>query len=99
MPLKKATGVSVEKFEEDWRRTMNTYYYGYRAQKEAIEELGKTATLPVNSVSTFSISSDSSKIAIVGKDDQNQFDHSLFLATRKKNSEKNTSILDFFFQM
>ena len=86
--FKKATGESVEKFEEDWRRTMNTYYYGYRAQKEAIEELGKTATLPVNSVSTFSISPDSSKIAIVGKDDKNQFDQSLFLTTRKTKKDK-----------
>jgi hypothetical protein len=86
--FKKATGVSIDKFEEDWRRTMNTYYYGYRSQKEAIEELGNTLTLPVKKVSTFLISSDSSKIAIVGRDDLGQYDNSLILATRKKKNEK-----------
>ena len=31
--FKKHTGITVKQFNEDWRRHMNTYYYGYRSQK------------------------------------------------------------------
>ena len=34
--FKNNVGITVDQFNEDWRRHMNTYYYGYRAQKEAI---------------------------------------------------------------
>jgi hypothetical protein len=96
--FKKATGVSPAEFEEDWRRTINTYFYGYRSQKEAIEELGKTATLPIEKMNTFLISSDSLKIAIVGRDDEKQFDNSFFIATRDTSKSDNKKFsLDFNF--
>ena len=37
--FKKATGISVSQFNEDWRRHMNTYYYGYRSQKETYKDM------------------------------------------------------------
>lgn len=96
--FKKATGVSLSVFEEDWRRTINTYYYGYRSQKEAIEELGETATLPIDKMSTFLISPDSLKIAIIGRDDHKQFDNSFFIATRDTSKIKNKKFsFDFDF--
>ena len=78
--FKKATGIELSQFEEDWRRVMNTYYYGYRAQKEPFEEIGKTASLPVKDVLWFAFSPDSLKIAIVGRKDRDQFDLSLYVA-------------------
>lgn len=85
--FKKHTGITVEQFNEDWRRHMNTYYYGYRAQKEAIEEIGKVVTLPIKKVSGFSFYSDSSKIAISGTDDEGQYDMSLFVVQRDSSKE------------
>ena len=80
--FKKHTGISVGQFNEDWRRHMNTYYYGYRAQKEAIEEIGKVVTLPINKINGFSFYSDSSRIAICGRDDEDQWDLSLYVVQR-----------------
>ena len=96
--FKKATGISVKRFEEDWRKTMNTYYYGYRAQKEDIDELGNTASLPVKKVSTFLISSDSSQIAIVGTNDLDQLDNSFIIASKKEKmiANKYFNLLDIF---
>ncbi|MEE9189972.1 MAG: BamA/TamA family outer membrane protein [Candidatus Neomarinimicrobiota bacterium] len=95
--FKKSTGgISLKRFEEDWRRQMNTYYYGYRSQKERIEEVGKTSTFPVSSVLGFQLSSDSLNIAIAGLKDKDQLDGSLYvgkLDTIKavKKRKKNTS--------
>jgi hypothetical protein len=80
--FKKNTGVSVNQFNEDWRRHMNTYYYGYRSQKEAIEEIGEVVTLPIKKISGFSFYSDSSQIAISGLDDEDQWDLSLYVVQR-----------------
>lgn len=85
--FKKHTGISVEQFNEDWRRHMNTYYYGYRSQKEAIEEIGKVVTLPVEKVAAFSFLPDSSQIAIAGIDDKGQRDMSLFVFQRDTTKE------------
>ena len=82
MVSKKHTGITVEQFNEDWRRHMNTYYYGYRAQKEAIEEIGKVVTLPIKKIAGFSFFQDSTQIAISGLDDKNQRDMSLFVLQR-----------------
>ena len=57
--FKKVTGISVSQFEEDWRRLMNTYYYGVRAQKEPIEKIGEVVTLPIERMFSFRFSSDS----------------------------------------
>ncbi len=86
--FKKHTGVMVEEFNEDWRRHMNTYYYGYRAQKEAIEEIGKVVTLPVKKVAGFSFHQDSTQIAISGLDDEGQWDMSLFVLQRDTTKER-----------
>ena len=33
--FEKFTNSTIKQFEEDWRKTLNTYYYGQRSQKEA----------------------------------------------------------------
>jgi len=86
--FKKHTGITVEQFNEDWRRHMNTYYYGYRAQKEAIEEIGKVVTLPVKKVAGFSFHHDSTQIAIAGIDDKGQWDMSLYVLQRDTTKER-----------
>lgn len=80
--FKKATGTKRSQFEEDWRRHMNTYYYGYRAQKEAFEEVGKVSSLPLKKMASFAISPDSLRIAITGIDNNDQLELSLYIATR-----------------
>ncbi|MCH7611973.1 MAG: hypothetical protein IIB45_01285 [Candidatus Marinimicrobia bacterium] len=86
--FKKHTGITVEQFNEDWRRHMNTYYYGYRAQKEAIDEIGKVVTLPIKKINAFHFFKDSTQIAIIGRDDEDQFDQSLFVIQRDTTQEK-----------
>ena len=44
--FKKHTGITVKHFEEDWRRHMNTYFFGLRSQKETYADIGKTYSLP-----------------------------------------------------
>ena len=66
---------------------MNTYYYGYRAQKEAIEEIGTVVTLPIKRLYGFSFYSDSTKIAITGQDDKEQGDMSLYILERDTTKE------------
>lgn len=102
--FKKATGITVKQFNEDWRRNMNTYYYGHRAQKEAIEDIGETMTLPINKVNSFLFSSDSTKMAITGRKNNDQWDRSLYIVQRDtvkereilENREKETPAADFF---
>jgi len=86
--FKKSTGISVDQFDEDWRRHMNTYYYGYRAQKEAIGEIGSVVTLPIERLYGFSFYSDSTKIAITGLDDKGQGDMSLYILERDTTKER-----------
>ena len=86
--FKKFTGISVSQFNEDWRRQMNTYYYGYRAQKEAIEEVGKTVPFPVKEQNSFKMAPDSNRIAIISKRSSDQFDQSLMIATRDTSKPK-----------
>ena len=80
--FKKATGTSVKQFNEDWRRHMNTYYYGYRAQKESYNEIGETISLPIKRLQSFKFYSDSTLIAMFGIDDKDQGDVSLMIAKR-----------------
>jgi len=86
--FKKHTGVEVKQFNEDWRRHMNTYYYGYRSQKEPLDEIGEVVSLPIKKLDSFAFSSDSSKIALLGKDDKNQWDRSLIIAVRDTAKER-----------
>ena len=86
--FKKHTGITVKQFNEDWRRHMNTYYYGYRSQKEPLNEIGEVVSLPIKKLDSFSFSSDSSRIALIGKDDKNQLDRSLIVAVRDTAKER-----------
>jgi len=86
--FKKNTGITVGQFNEDWRRHMNTYYYGYRSQKEAIEEIGKVVTLPIEKLSGFSFYNDSTQIAITGLGDKGQGDMSLYILERDSTKER-----------
>lgn len=83
------TGINLKQFEEDWRRQMNTYYFGVRAQKETYEEVGNLISLPVKSTFTFKISNDSLKIAMLGKLNNDQLDESLILAIEDTSKPKN----------
>ena len=86
--FKNNVGINVDQFNEDWRRHMNTYYYGYRAQKEAIEEIGEVVTLPIKKLIGFNYSSDSTKMAIIGLDSEKQRDMSLYIFNRDSSEEK-----------
>tara|TARA_Y100001970_G_scaffold273445_1_gene371688 strand:- start:2807 stop:5809 length:3003 start_codon:yes stop_codon:yes gene_type:complete len=81
--FKHATGISVNEFNEQWRRTMNTYYYGFRAQKETYEDAGEILKLPIKKLSTlvggFKFTNDSLHVAMIGKDDKNQYYSSLIM--------------------
>ncbi|MEC9273323.1 MAG: DPP IV N-terminal domain-containing protein [Candidatus Neomarinimicrobiota bacterium] len=88
--FKNNVGITVDQFNEDWRRHMNTYYYGYRAQKEAIEEIGQVVTLPIKKLIGFNYSSDSTKMAIIGLDSEKQRDMSLYVFNRDSSEEKET---------
>ncbi|MBN4081388.1 PD40 domain-containing protein [Caldithrix abyssi] len=86
--FKKATGVELKQFEEDWRRHMNTYYYGYRAQKETYKEIGEVVKLPIIKMQWFQFYNDSTKIAMIGNDDKDQGDNSLLIAVRDTAKER-----------
>ena len=86
--FKNNVGISVDQFNEDWRRHMNTYYYGYRSQKEAIEEIGDVVTLPIKKLIGFNYASDSTKMAIIGMNNEKQRDMSLYIFNRDTISEK-----------
>ncbi len=89
--FKKYTGQSVSQFNEEWRRTMNTSFYGYRAQKENFKDIGSVASLPISHTSGFRFAPDSLKLAMVGQDDNDQFDQSLFIAELEPVSDDNSS--------
>ena len=90
--FKEVTGIELNQFEEDWRRHMNTYYYGYRSQKETFEEIGNVMSLPVKEASEFAISPDSMKIAIVGRNNKGQWDQSLFIAVLDTSKPKKNAV-------
>ena len=80
--FKKYTGIKLKQFEEDWRRHMNTYFFGVRSQKETYKDIGRVYQLPMRYVSGFDRFSDTLKVAMVGRKDKNQNDISLVLAIR-----------------
>ena len=91
--FKEATGISVSEFNDYWRRTVSTYYYGYRAQKEVYEDAGKVSKLPISKlgslVSGFKFSSDSMHIAMIGKDKEVNNYLSLMIASIDTTSSNN----------
>ena len=86
--FKKATGISVSQFNEDWRRHMNTYYYGYRSQKETYKEIGEAVSFPLKKVQSAMFFKDSSQIAILGRLDKDRGDVSLIIAERDTSKER-----------
>jgi len=83
--FKEATGISVAQFNDHWRRTVSTYYYGYRSQKETYEDAGVVSKLPISKLgsltSGFKFSSDSMHIAMIGKDEDDNNYLSLMIAS------------------
>ena len=83
--FKHATGTSVNEFNDLWRRVMNTYYYGLRAQKETYEDSGELTKLPISKLSSltagFKFSVDSLHIAMIGKENDNNRYSSLIIAS------------------
>ena len=86
--FKKATGISIGQFNEDWRRHMNTYYYGYRSQKETYKEMGEVISFPLKKVQSAMFYEDSSQIAILGRLDKDRGDVSLIIADRDTSQER-----------
>ncbi|SVB07145.1 uncharacterized protein METZ01_LOCUS159999, partial [marine metagenome] len=85
----KHTGITVKQFEEDWRRQMNTYFFGLRSQKEAYNDIGKVYSLPMRYVYGFDwFKGDTTKIIMVGRKNDKQQDLSLILAVRDTSKEK-----------
>ncbi len=80
--FKKYTGIKLKQFEEDWRRHMNTYFFGIRSQKETYQDVGRVYRLPMRYVSGFDRFSDTLMVAMVGRKDKKQGDYSLVLAVR-----------------
>lgn len=80
--FKKHTGIKLKQFNEDWRRHMNTFFYGQRAQKERVDEVGRVHKLPLKKVAAFDYFPDTMKIAMVGLLSKGQRDLSLVVATR-----------------
>ena len=88
--FKKHTGVKLKQFNEDWRRHMNTFFFGQRAQKERVEDVGKVHKLPLKRMVAFDYFNDSLRVAMVGQLSKGQGDLSLVVATRdtaKENKE------------
>lgn len=86
--FKKYTGIELKQFNEDWRRHMNTFYYGQRAQKERIEDIGEVHKLPLKRVLNFDYFPDSLRIAMIGFLSKGQRDLSLVIATRDTAKER-----------
>ena len=84
----KYTGLTLKQFNEQWRRHISTYYYGIRAQKERVQDIGQVQQLPLYNVLAFDYSPDSMMLALIGRLNQNQRDYSLVIANRDTIAEK-----------
>ena len=80
--FKRYTGIKLKQFNEDWRRHMNTFYFGQRSQKERLVDVGKVHKLPMKRVATFDYSIDSMSIVMMGILSKGQRDLSLVVAKR-----------------
>ena len=86
--FKRHTGIKLKQFNEDWRRQMNTFYFGQRAQKERLKDVGDVHKLPMKRVLTFDYSPDSMGIAMIGLLSKGQKDLSLVYAKRDTLKER-----------
>lgn len=74
-----ATGQTLENFDEEWRRAMNTYYYGYKAQKETPEEIGEALPLTgFSRVRSAMLAPDSAMVAVIGRESASMRDYGLY---------------------
>ena len=80
--FKKHTGIKLKQFNEDWRRHMNTFFYGQRSQKERLVDVGRVHKLPMKRVATFDYLPDSMGIVMMGLLSKGQRDLSLVFAKR-----------------
>ncbi|NQV15854.1 PD40 domain-containing protein [bacterium] len=80
--FEEVTGQKLRDFDEEWRRVMNTYYYGYKSQKEMIEEVGEPLSLKgFFTVRSATIAPDSMQVAVVGRKHSGMRDYSLYTMT------------------
>ncbi len=86
--FKKHTGIKLKQFNEDWRRQMNTFFYGQRSQKERLVDVGRVHKLPMKRVVTFDYFPDSMGIVMMGFLSKGQRDLSLVVAKRDTAKEK-----------
>ena len=92
--FKAGTGQTLEAFDEEWRRAMNTYYYGYKAQKETPSEIGEPLPLPgFSSVRSASISPNSAAIAVVGRRHSKMRDYGLYI----QNTDSARQVQEIYF--
>ena len=88
--FKKHTGIKLKRFNEDWRQHMNTFFYGQRAQKERLEDIGLISNLPLRKVTAFDYFPDTMRVAMIGLMSRGQRDLSLVVATRDTTNNKKT---------
>ncbi len=84
--FKNAAGKSVEKFDEEWRRAMDTYYYTLKGQKEGVDEIGESIVMhDFKDISGLSMAPDSSAFAVIGRQSDEQYYQSLYVMTTDSN--------------
>ena len=84
--FERTTGQTLQSFNEEWRRVMNSYYYGYKVQKESVDEVGEP--FPIKgfaSVRGACIAEDAKRIVVVGKRDRRMQDEGLYLLSADSN--------------
>lgn len=81
--LKQATGLTRKAFDEQWRQTMQTYYFSVLGQHESVTETGQPLPLPeMTALRGLAISPDTAKIALIGRRHPGMGDWGLYVLTR-----------------
>ncbi|MDP6418048.1 MAG: hypothetical protein QF492_02105 [Candidatus Krumholzibacteria bacterium] len=70
--FRKAAGISLEDFEEEWRRAASAWTYASFGQKEAIDEIGESYPAPLTMLDALVFSADSSRMAVLGRASQKE---------------------------
>ncbi len=78
--FKAATGQTPAQFHEEWRRVMNTYYYGLKAQKEQVEEVGESFSINgFASIRAAVLAADSNRVVVIGRRDKKMRDYGIYV--------------------
>jgi hypothetical protein len=78
--FKAETGQTPAQFHEEWRRVMNTYYYGLKAQKEQVEEVGESFSIKgFASIQAAVLGSDSTRVVVIGRRNKKMRDNGLYV--------------------